>query len=122
MSFNCHSTQTLSAASNIDIAQTYHFVENIFDPGCATLANIYKPWERCLAVVDENVFKIHETCIIDYFTSHEIRVTLRPVHIPEDHKSIEKLLEICTWMNEFGLVRREPLLVIGGGLVTDVAG
>lgn len=32
------------------------------------------------------------------------------------------MLEIVDAMDSFGIVRTEPTLVIGGGLVTDVAG
>lgn len=35
---------------------------------------------------------------------------------------IQTMLEIVDAMDSFGIVRTEPTLVIGGGLVTDVAG
>lgn len=47
---------------------------------------------------------------------------MRRACITEDGKNMEKALEVCGWMRDFELVRREPPLVIGGGLVTDVIG
>jgi len=42
--------------------------------------------------------------------------------IGEKAKSIETFLSIVDSMNEFGIIRKEPVLVVGGGLVTDVVG
>jgi len=42
--------------------------------------------------------------------------------IGEKAKSMDTLLSIVDSMTEFGIIRKEPVLVVGGGLVTDVAG
>ena len=38
------------------------------------------------------------------------------------NKTMDTMLEIVDAMDSFGTVRTEPLLVVGGGLCTDVAG
>ena len=45
-----------------------------------------------------------------------------PVQIRETAKSLETFEQIVNEFNDFGLVRTEPVLVVGGGLITDVAG
>ena len=42
--------------------------------------------------------------------------------IGEKAKSMDTMLSIVDSMNDFGVYRKEPVLVVGGGLVTDVAG
>ncbi len=113
---------TYSVSTSIEIDHSYHFVENVFDPKSPNLAELYKPWKRCLAIIDHCVYNIYGDQIKAYFKAHEIAATIQPAYIPEDRKSVATLLEICTWITDFDLLRREPVLVIGGGLVTDVVG
>lgn len=35
---------------------------------------------------------------------------------------MDTMLGIVDAMNDFGLIRKEPVLAVGGGLVTDVCG
>jgi len=57
-----------------------------------------------------------------YFKSHNIDLTIHKTMIGEKAKSMDTLLSIIDSMNDFGVYRKEPVLVVGGGLVTDVAG
>ena len=113
---------TYSVSTTIEIAHSYHFVENVFDPKSPKLAELYKPWKRCLAVVDYCVYNLYGEQIKAYFKAHQIPAIIQSAYITEDRKSVETLQEVCKWMTDFDIIRREPLLVIGGGLVTDVVG
>ena len=57
-----------------------------------------------------------------YFDHHGIALTVFPVVIKEVDKSLDTLERIVDAFGDFGLVRKEPVLVVGGGLITDVAG
>ena len=113
---------TYSVSSYIEITHSYHFVNHIFDTEVANLANLYKPYQRCLAIVDHSVYNLYGDKIKRYFKAYEIEVTIRSAYITEDNKSLEALQEVCSWITDFNILRREPVLVIGGGLVTDVVG
>lgn len=113
---------TYSVSSSIEIAHSYHFVTNVFKSGNSGLADLYRPWKRCLAIVDYTVYDLYGADIQSYFKSNDISATVKRVYITEDRKTMDTALEICNWITEFDLVRREPVLLIGGGLVTDVAG
>ena len=104
------------------ITHSYHFVNDVFDAQNPSLARLYQTWNRCLAIVDHCVYDLYGERIKAYFQAHNIGVTVKSAYITEDGKSIETLLEICDWITEFKILRREPVLVIGGGLATDVAG
>lgn len=122
MALNCSDSTTYTVSSSVEIGHSYHFIENVFDPSSPNLAELYRPWKRCLAIVDYSVYNLYGTRIKAYFKAHDIFVTVNSAYITEDRKSINTLLEICSWINDFDLIRREPVLVIGGGLVTDVVG
>ena len=98
------------------------YVDGVFDVGNTALADSYRSYGRALMVVDETVLDIHGTRIRAYFDHHGIALTVLPVQIRETAKSLETFEWIVDRFDEFGLVRTEPVLVVGGGLTTDVAG
>src|ERR1044071_6968860 len=73
-------------------------------------------------VIDETVYELYRDAIDAYFDHHGITLTVVPVQIRETAKSLETFERIVTEFDAFGLVRTEPVLVVGGGLTTDVAG
>jgi 3-dehydroquinate synthetase len=86
------------------------------------IADSYRPFGRCLMVIDATVYDLYEEQIHGYFDHHGIDLTAYPVTIKETGKSLATLEEIVDAFADFGLVRTEPVLVVGGGLTTDVAG
>ncbi len=97
-------------------------VDGVFDIPNPQLADSFRLWGRCLAVVDQAVLNLHGTSLRHYFAHHGIELTVFPVVINEADKSLRTVERIVDAFTDFGLVRKEPVLVIGGGLVTDVAG
>ncbi|KJH71178.1 sedoheptulose 7-phosphate cyclase [Aliterella atlantica] len=86
------------------------------------IANSYKSFGRCLAVVDANVNSLYGEQIKSYFNYYDIDLTIFAITISEPAKSLETFSSIIDAFADFGLVRKEPVLVVGGGLITDVAG
>jgi 3-dehydroquinate synthase len=99
-----------------------HLVEAAFDPDSEEIASSYRRFGRCLAIVDEAVAAIYGEEIEAYFEHHSIDLTVFPVRIAETEKSLASMEGIVDALGDFGLLRKEPVLVIGGGLTTDVAG
>ncbi|MGA9873856.1 MAG: sedoheptulose 7-phosphate cyclase [Rhodococcus sp. (in: high G+C Gram-positive bacteria)] len=98
------------------------YVDGVFAIENVELADSYRPYGRALMVVDETVYSIYGDRIRTYFGYHEIALTVVPVKIAETAKSLETFERIVGEFDHFGLVRTEPVLVVGGGLTTDVAG
>ena len=98
------------------------YVDGVFSIDSRDLADSYRPYGRALMVVDETVYELYGAQIRDYFDHYGIRLTVVPVQIRETAKSLETFERIVGAFDEFGLVRTEPVLVVGGGLTTDVAG
>lgn len=98
------------------------YVDGIFDTTQSALADCYRPYGRALMVVDETVYAHYRERIHTYFDHHGIALTVVPVQIRETAKSLDTFEQIVTEFDAYGLVRTEPVLVVGGGLTTDVAG
>ncbi|MFZ3268138.1 MAG: sedoheptulose 7-phosphate cyclase [Mycobacterium sp.] len=98
------------------------YVDGVFALDNDELAESYRPYGRALLVIDETVYALYGDEIRSYFDHHDIALTAMPVQIRETAKSLETFERIIAEFNAFGLVRTEPVLVVGGGLTTDVAG
>ncbi|MGA5464122.1 sedoheptulose 7-phosphate cyclase [Mycobacterium sp. NPDC050041] len=98
------------------------YVDGVFDVDRPDLAECYLPYGRALMVIDETVYALYREAIGHYFEHHGIALTVVPVQIRETAKSLETFERIVGEFDAFGLVRTEPVLVVGGGLTTDVAG
>jgi len=98
------------------------YVEGVFAPDNPQIADSYQDVGRCLMVIDAKVHRLHDSDIDAYFKHHGIELTVFPVSISETDKTLGTLERIIDAFAEFGLIRDEPVLVVGGGLTTDVAG
>lgn len=98
------------------------FVNGAFDIKNPELAQSYHNFGRCLAVVDRNVNRLYGSQIEAYFKHYKIDLTVFELAITEPTKTLETFETIIDGFADFGLVRKEPVLVVGGGLTTDVAG
>ncbi|MBB2989123.1 3-dehydroquinate synthase [Mycolicibacterium iranicum] len=98
------------------------YVNNVFDTAHPALADCYRPYGRTLMVVDETVNAHYREQIEAYFDHHGITPTVIPIQIRETAKSLDTFEQIVEEFDAYGLVRTEPVLVVGGGLTTDVAG
>ncbi|MEH2069026.1 MAG: sedoheptulose 7-phosphate cyclase [Nostoc sp.] len=98
------------------------YVDGVFDVANPELAEIYRSFGRCLAVIDTNVNNFYGTQIEKYFRYYGIDLRIFALTISEPNKSIQTFEKIIDVFADFKLVRKEPVLVIGGGLITDVVG
>ena len=98
------------------------YVDGAFAPGNPQLADSYRDFGRCLMVVDENVDALYGEQIGAYFDHHGLALTVHPVRIAETAKTLGTVQRLVDAFAAFGLLRTEPVLVVGGGLTTDVAG
>ncbi|MFM2311558.1 MAG: hypothetical protein RLZZ04_834 [Cyanobacteriota bacterium] len=98
------------------------YVQGAFAVENTAIADSYRQLGRCLMVIDQAVYGLYSTQIQTYFQHYEIELTVFPTTIKETDKSLQTVERIVDAFADFGLVRKEPVLVVGGGLTTDVAG
>ncbi|MBN3897427.1 MAG: sedoheptulose 7-phosphate cyclase [Nostoc sp. NOS(2021)] len=104
----------------IDFSLVY--VNGAFDLKNREIADSYAKFGRCLTVIDANVHELYGEQIRSYFRHYDIELTVFAIIITEPAKTLASFEKIIDAFSDFGLVRKEPVLVVGGGLITDVAG
>ncbi len=98
------------------------YVDGVFTIENAEIAESYRQFGRCLMVVDKTIYGLYGDRIETYFQHYEIDLTVFQIRIEETDKTLQTFEKIVDAFADFGLVRKEPVLVVGGGLTTDVAG
>jgi 3-dehydroquinate synthetase len=78
---------------------------------------------RRFVVIDSNVQEFYDNKIRDYFVSHQVEVKMVSFPGGEEYKTLESYLSIAKALDDFPIHRRdEPVIAIGGGVLTDVVG
>ncbi|MFE2140877.1 sedoheptulose 7-phosphate cyclase [Streptomyces sp. NPDC059456] len=108
----------------------YHVVssDGLFVPGNTALLNgcpevPMSRGDRRLVVIDENVDLLYGALVREYFAAHGIEATVVALRADETVKQWDAVSRVVDAMNAFGIDRRrEPVIAIGGGVLTDIVG
>jgi 3-dehydroquinate synthase len=94
------------------IEYDFTFLDGVFNIANPQLARCYERWGRCLAIMDMNIFKLYGTSMRQYFEHYGLDLKIHKTMIGEKAKSLDTFLEIVDSMTEFGIIRKEPVLVV----------
>ncbi|MFA7438398.1 sedoheptulose 7-phosphate cyclase [Castellaniella sp.] len=99
-------------------------VDDVFDPRSdSLLAAGRHEGSRRFVVVDAQVYRFHAPRIENYFRQRAIEARILPMMAGEAGKTVEAWLGIVRELDQFPIHRRdEPIIAIGGGVLTDVVG
>jgi 3-dehydroquinate synthetase len=97
---------------------------NLFHPQNWALLSVGKIEDtRRFVVVDANVEKHHGQALRAYFDHHHIEARIYVFPGGEEHKTLDHYLAIVHELDQFPIHRRdEPIIAIGGGVLTDLVG
>lgn len=97
---------------------------DLFDPKNNALLSMGKIENtRRFVVVDGNVEKYHAAQIRNYFACRQVEAKVVIFPAGEENKSMESYLSILAELDTFPIDRRdEPIIAIGGGVLTDLVG
>ena len=94
------------------IEYDFSFIDGVFDTEHSELADCYKRWGRCLAVMDLNIFNIYGEQMKKYFDHYQVDLEVHKTMIGEKAKSMETLLSIVDSMTKFGIFRKVSFVVL----------
>jgi len=115
-------SQTIEAIMKTSITTTIKITRGVLNPSNKILAEVYKPLGRCIAIIDDKVEKYHGHSIEEYFISNDIILT-KLVHAGNEiNKDIKNVETILVDMKNHGVARNEPVLIVGGGVISDLGG
>lgn len=78
---------------------------------------------RRFVVVDSQIMAHYGDAIGNYFDANNINACIHTFDAGEGNKSVEQYLKVLEGLEKFPINRRnEPIIAIGGGVVTDLVG
>jgi 3-dehydroquinate synthetase len=97
---------------------------NLFNPQNPALLSAGRiEHARRFVVIDCNVERYYSAEIRNYFSQNQIEIKIIPFSAGEEYKTLESYLSIARELDAFPIHRRdEPIIAIGGGVLTDVVG
>ncbi|QEA11691.1 sedoheptulose 7-phosphate cyclase [Comamonas flocculans] len=117
-----HHTTLWQVRSQRPIAYDVVKTPGLFAPGNTTLLGYGRPGGRRFVVLDARVWQLHGSQIRAWFAAHGIEAHYAIFPGGEEHKNIDALQDLARALDAFPVHRRdEPLIAIGGGVLTDVA-
>jgi len=82
----------------------------------------YKTNDRVMIVIDRNVHKFYAAPLMEYFNAHNVKYSMLVIDTNEESKTWEDADYILQFFEDEGVLRREPIIAIGGGVLLDIVG
>jgi 3-dehydroquinate synthetase len=116
--------RSFEVSASYNLKATVKLVNGIFNPENPTLADVYSRRGRCVAIVDQTVDELYGEALRGYFEHHNITLELLACRAWESDKTPETVHKLLGFLGKDGcdVSRNEPVLVVGGGVLSDVAG
>ena len=114
--------QTVEAVMNASTFTSIKVLENCLDPQETVLRDLYVSLGRCVCLVDQNVERYYGEQINNYFEYHEIKLDKLVYRAMEVDKGIHTVERMLGDFKRLGVSRNEPVLIVGGGVLTDTGG
>jgi hypothetical protein len=77
--------------------------------------------KRCCVVTEATVEELYGDRLRAYFLARGIEARWLVLDPGEEHKNIESVLRVVDTFDAYGLLRRqEPVVAVGGGVLTDI--
>lgn len=106
---------------NLPVSFTIACSPNIFNPDNKDLLR-FNNSDRRLAVIDDTIYKLYKSEIFNFFKSNNIEVIVCEISVSEDKKNWNNANKILEFFETNGVLRREPIIAIGGGILLDLVG
>ncbi len=113
---------TSEAVMSFSTFATIRTVDESLNCSNMVLRDIYKPLGRCVSLIDENIETIYGREISKYFEYHNISLEKLVYRGMEVDKGIGTVESMLGDFKRCGVSRNEPILIIGGGVLSDTGG
>ncbi|NJN21978.1 MAG: sedoheptulose 7-phosphate cyclase [Leptolyngbya sp. RL_3_1] len=114
--------QTIEAVMTSRTFTSIKVLENSLDPQQTVLRDMYISLGRCVCLVDQNVERYYGEQIERYFFHHGIHLEKLVYRAMEVDKGIQTVERMLGDFKHLGVSRNEPVLIVGGGVLTDTGG
>lgn len=119
---SCEDGRVVEAVMTSKTYTSVRVEEGVLDPANVLLRDMYAVIGRCVAVIDQNVDDEWGAQIRAYFEYHDVELHTLVYRAMEIDKGIRTVELMLGDFKELGVMRTEPILIIGGGVLSDTAG
>jgi 3-dehydroquinate synthase len=113
--------RTWSVKAELPIEFTLKYSSDVFNWSNHDLLS-FSESNRRLVVIDETVYKLYGQQLEDYFRTFQVELKLFIIDATEEKKDWPHTDQILRFFEEVGVLRREAIIVIGGGVLLDLVG
>lgn len=115
--------KTWSVQTELPVSFTVQYSSDVFNPKNHDLVNCGGfNSDRRLVVIDKNVSNLYSDQMIEYFRELKIDGRVLIIDSDEENKNWDNANKILRFFEDEGLLRREPVIAIGGGVLLDIVG
>jgi 3-dehydroquinate synthase len=107
--------------TNLTTSFTVKYSFDVFNPLNHDLIK-YCNNDRCLMIIDKNVYKIYSFIIKKYFKTHKINLKTCIIDSNESNKNWKNANQILEFFEAKKILRRETVVAVGGGVLLDIVG
>ncbi|MFJ9517219.1 sedoheptulose 7-phosphate cyclase [Kitasatospora sp. NPDC101801] len=110
--------------ARLDVSYRVAEAPGLLAPGDRALARAARlePGARRLVVVDQRVLELHGARLRAYFAARQAVPHLLALPGGERTKTVATLEQVVREADQVGLARRDPIVAVGGGVLTDLVG
>ncbi|MBQ2774412.1 MAG: 3-dehydroquinate synthase [Clostridia bacterium] len=108
---------SVNASTNYDILIERGILDN-----CGTLIKECTNAKTAAVITDDNVDKLYSKAVMESLSAAGIRNVKYVFQNGEEHKSLETVSSILSFLAENELTRSDIIVALGGGIVGDVSG
>ena len=112
-------TWTVKTELPVEFKLTYS--ADIFNPENKDIANLSKS-DRRIIVIDSEVYDLYKDNITKYFSTNKLESRILCVDCKEENKNWKNVDRILDFFEQNGVLRREEIIAIGGGVLLDIVG
>ena len=113
--------RTWTVKAELPVEFTLKYSSDIFNINNHDLLSFGES-NRKLVVIDKAVNEIYGQRLVDYFKTMKIELKLFVLDAIEANKTWEYTDKVLQFFEDAGALRREPIIVIGGGVLLDLVG
>ena len=113
--------RTWSVKAELPVSFTVKYSSDIFNSSNLDLLS-YNDSYRRLVVIDKTVYEIYKDDLHSFFDRHKVELKLFVIDATEENKDWKHTDEVLRFFEDVGVLRREPIIAIGGGVLLDLVG
>jgi 3-dehydroquinate synthase len=113
--------RTWTVKAELPVEFTLKYSSDIFNINNHDLLSFGES-NRKLVVIDKAVNEIYGQRLVDYFKTMKVELKLFVLDATESNKTWEYTNKVLQFFEDAGALRREPIIVIGGGVLLDLVG